>query len=367
MELGRRGFLKKFGEIGLVLLFYDKCHAMSKPDKNLFLEDAMQVGISPKSVEFNPQMTKAYVNNLEEGTIWVMDAGTHSLESIINYKKTSTVNVMGEDSFEEKPVETCLTHGGKRLWTSLHNSFGVTVQDTGYKALEMESQTKTKQVIIEDKINNEIKKLKVPFIETGATPKLIRGTPDQRRVCVANWHAGTVSVLDSETGKKYGDISTGTLPRGLAFTSDSKTGFAASFRENSLLIFDPYEVRQIRRINEIGANPRHILIDPNDEFLYIGFHGDGHLRKFNIKSGKTEQKLRIGGQVRSISATPDFNYIFATSFSENKVALINVEKMKVEEKIYSSYHPVGIAYNRISKEIWVTNQGNSRLNIFKFI
>ncbi|MFA5176417.1 MAG: hypothetical protein WC413_04125 [Candidatus Nanoarchaeia archaeon] len=257
------------------------------------------------------------------------------------------------------------THNGKRLWTSLHNAFGITVQDTNHNPLELKYQNRIKKVSIEDKLNKNIKNLEIPFIKTEMTPKILRATPNQERVCVANWHSASISVIDSETGKNYGSIKVGSVPRGIAYTSDSKLGFVANFSGNSLTCFDPYNIKNLNTLERIGTNPRHLLISPDNQFLYISFHGDGYLRRLDIKNNKLKE-LYIGGQVRSISADKNFDYIFADSFSNNQVALVDTKQWKVIEKVKSSYHPVGISYNDKTKEVWVVNQGDSSLNIFKF-
>ncbi|MFA5176418.1 MAG: hypothetical protein WC413_04130 [Candidatus Nanoarchaeia archaeon] len=76
---------------------------------NLTLVKRINTNSSPKSVEFNPEKTKAYINNLEDGSIYVFNTKDYSLETIIKYQRTFTNKTRGNyNSFEEKPVETCL-------------------------------------------------------------------------------------------------------------------------------------------------------------------------------------------------------------------------------------------------------------------
>lgn len=334
----------------------------------LVLRSTLTVGSSPKSVEFSPDMMKAYINNLEDCTVWVMDATTVTLEEVVSYKKTPTVvKHKGKtiNSYEEKPVETCFTHGGGRVWRSLHNARGVTVEDSSGVDLFLPGESGRREVRVEVVATGERRRTTIPFIETGKTPKVLRATPDGRRVCVANWHGATVSVIDSETGELQGDISVGWLPRGIAFTEDSMTGFVADFGSESISVFDVYNAEKTGRMAKVGKNPRHILMGPGG-VMYVSFHGDGRIRRFDAASMRQTGEVLVGGQVRTITATADFDYIFADVYSRNEVALVDTAAMRVVERAPSSYHPVGAAFNDLTGQLWVVSQGNARLRVFDF-
>lgn len=325
-------------------------------------------GSSPKSVEFTPDGKLAYINNLEDMIVWVMDTSTYEIVKTIRYSKTPTVVKLGKKSYksyEEKPVETCFTHSGARVWRSLHNASGVTVENVDGTELKLPFESGRKKVTIKDKLNGTTVKSSISFIKTSKTPKILKSTPDGSRVCVANWHGPNVTVLDAETGENFGNIKTGWLPRGIAFTSDSKTGFVCDFGSNNITYFDVKAVKKLGVMKSVGNRPRHILMAP-DNTMYVGFHGDGYIRRFDTVTKELLGELYVGGQIRTITVTPDFNYIFADSFNKNKVFVIDVAELKVVEEVKSSHHPVGAAFNHKERELWVVNQGNAKLRIFDF-
>ncbi len=336
-------------------------------DIEMMLNNKINTGNSPKSIVFSPDMKKAHINNLKDCSTWVFDAKNHSLEQTINYEKT-LIKLYDKkeqyNSFEEKPVESCFSHEGQRLWTSLHNANGIIVQDTKGELLSLKKQTGTKKATLKNLLAGQKKIINLPFIKTGKTPKIIKLTPDGQRICVANWDSGTVSFIDSETGKNYGSINTGYAPRGIAFTNNSKIGFVANFFSHTISVFEVYTMKKIFDIKNVGKNPRHILIDKKGESMYVGFHGDGYIRQFDVEKKTIEDEVKIGGQIRTITATPNFKYLFADSYSRNEVVLINTKSMAVEQRIKSLYKPVGAAYNYKTKQLWVTNQGNATVSIF---
>ena len=328
----------------------------------------INTGASPKSVEFSPDGSLAYVNNLEDMSAWVMDASSHEVLRTIKYRATPTVVKLGKKSYkshEEKPVETCFTHGGSRVWRSLHNAHGVTVENSDGTDLTMEFETGRKKVTLTNSLDGSKKQSSLPFIKTAMTPKILRSTPDGAYVCVANWHGPSVTVLDAETGKNYGNIRTGWLPRGIAFTSDSRTGFVCDFGSDNITYFDVQSAKKIGVMKSVGKRPRHILMAPDDTF-YVSFHGDGYVRRYSAETRELISEIHVGGQVRTIATTPDFNYIFADSFSTDRIVLLEAPELKVIGEVKSSHHPVGAAFNAKTSELWVVNQGNAKLRIFKF-
>lgn len=331
------------------------------------LKKIIKTESQPKSVEFSPDMEKGYINNLEGCSTWVLNSNSYELEKIIRYNQTPVVvhaPTSTYKSFEEKPVETCFTHNGERVWISLHNAGGIVIKNTNDVPLVLEYETKRKKAVLEEKSSK--KEIELSFIKTGETPKILRATPDGKRVCVANWHNENVTVLDSETGKNYGNIPVGYVPRGMVYSKDSQIGFIANMVGNSITIFDVYGVKRIEDIKNIGSKPRHLVIDYRDDLIYVSFHGDGYLRRFDIKTRKLEKELYLGGSLRSMASTPSGDYLFVDCFSKNKVFVVDSKNMKKVDEIKSEYHPVGIAYNNKTKEVWVVNQNSSTLNIYGF-
>src|SRR5688572_22821047 len=83
-----------------------------------------------KAVIFNSKGTKLYAMNLEGMSVYEFDQATRKITR--EFKFTPTRG-MGWDydksrpikSFQEKPVEACLSHDDRILWISLHNAEGI--------------------------------------------------------------------------------------------------------------------------------------------------------------------------------------------------------------------------------------------------
>ena len=83
-----------------------------------------------KSVLFNRDGSKLYAMNLEGMSVYEFDQATRQVVKEFKFKPTKGTGWDYEKdkpipSYEEKPVEACLSHDDKILWVSLHNAEGI--------------------------------------------------------------------------------------------------------------------------------------------------------------------------------------------------------------------------------------------------
>ena len=112
--------------------------SINKPDTpavpytNLEYEKTEVLNAAPgtKSVLFNGEGTKLYAMNLEGMSVYEFDQSTKNVTREFKFKPTRGTGWDYEKdkpiaSYQEKPVEACLSHNDKILWVSLHNAEGI--------------------------------------------------------------------------------------------------------------------------------------------------------------------------------------------------------------------------------------------------
>jgi len=92
--------------------------------------EVIQAAEGTKSVLFNRDGSRLYAMNLEGMSIYEIDRVSRKLIREFKFKPTPGKGWDYETdeaipSFEEKPVEACLSHDDKILWVSLHNAGGI--------------------------------------------------------------------------------------------------------------------------------------------------------------------------------------------------------------------------------------------------
>ncbi len=357
----------------------------------LISTETVRTGIGVKSVELSPDGSRIYSMNLEECSVFEFNRKSRKLQRKIvfvrhpgwgfNYKKKERIS-----SYQEKPVEAHFTHSGRYLWISLHNAGGIVVWDLlngatavpgkpykeawYYEIFDQPSSAKTtthKKGVPQQKRG----KIRLLWIKTGSTPKVISSSPDGRFLFVANWHSHTVSVLNIESHnpgdwKIIDNLNTGRIPRGLAVSPDSRYLYVAQMGSNHISIVDLENMKKVDRI-VVGVNPRHLVI--SDGFLYSSLNIAGKLIKIDLRN------LHIVGQVktlpspRTVAISQDGRYVFVVCYNIDYMQVFTANTLAPVGRFTSTLHPVGVTVyqNERSYEVWVGNYSSGTIKIFTFI
>ena len=148
----------------------------------LIYEKTEKLAAAPgtKSVLFNSSGSKLYAMNLEGMSVYEFDQPTRKIIREFKFKPTpgtgwDYVKEKPIPSFQEKPVEACLSHDDKILWVSLHNAGGIV--PIFIDSIELNKRSAVKQEIKKITVlypgTNKKDSFSVPLIKTGKTPKII--------------------------------------------------------------------------------------------------------------------------------------------------------------------------------------------------
>lgn len=347
---------------------------------------------SPKSVNILEDKDKFYVQNLEGYSTSVYSLSTFEFiksikhkfnqsnaylfqdTTIFNYKfntKSSNWNV-----FQGKPVESCLSHNGKYLWVTYYRrSFDKNAIDPSAVAI---IDTDTDSII--------------RVMPTGALPKMIACSPDNKYIAVTHWGDNTVGLidisgnnvddfkyikhfivgkqlnLDYDNDKKIDrDSGCGYCLRGTVFSPDSKYLLVGRMGGGGIAIFNIPERKYLKTLWGMQYNLRHLEI--NNDQLYIGTNVTGYVQRTHIDSiiqyaiNANDNKYTnwescyVGKGVRTIKISDDGNYVFAAVNNLNKIAVVQTSDMKKIAEIGADSFPVGMDLSWKTKTLIVTSQG----------
>src|SRR5436189_1006158 len=157
-----------------------------------------------KSVLFNRDGSKLYAMNLEGMSVNEFDQPSRKIIKEFKFKPTKGTGWDYENdkpipSYEEKPVEACLSHNDKILWVSLHNAEGIVPirLDSINSSTPPINKRLSKKITVIYPGGLQKDSFYVPLIKTGKTPKIISRTADSKYLLVSNWHSYNVSVLET--------------------------------------------------------------------------------------------------------------------------------------------------------------------------
>jgi len=329
-----------------------------------------------KSVLFDPTRRGLYAMNLEGMSVAEYDQSSRKLIRTFRFEKTKA---RGWDysakrsipSWEEKPVEGWMTHGGRMLWVSLHNAAGIVGIRVDSVKHNHASDGSSKRIQVEDSMGRSVPIL-VPFFKTGETPKVITSDASEKKLLVSNWHSNTISVLDllpeHPYAKPFKDIRMPAIPRGMVSDPTRKKTYVAIMGGTSLAVIDESNW-SMDTILPISGAPRHILQDSSGR-LFVSFNTQAQLACLDPTTGKTRFSIATAAQPRTIALSKNQAFVFVTGYSSNKLEVFKITDSRFERvaSLNCPGHPVGVdLYEDNDKiEAWVCSYQGGKLHIFSF-
>ncbi len=350
---------------------------------NLVFEkvDSIKASAGTKSVLFNANGSKLYAMNLEGLSVFEFEQSSRKLLRTFKFKSSKGKGWDYElkksiPSLQEKPVEACLSHDDKLLWVSLHNAGGVVplYLDSTYSDNYTWTDTNnTKKVTIRNFTSAKIDSVIMPLIHTGATPKVIAKTADDKYLLVSNWHAHTVSVLRMDKQVKpiaslVKNIPVAAIPRGIVVDDARQKTYIAIMGSSTITVLNNNGWVKEKNI-EVASNPRHIVMDKRGR-LIVSFNNLGQVACIDPVSSKTLFTAPTSKQPRTIALSKDGKYLFVTCYAGNKMEVFKIDDNQFTP-VYSlpcAGKPVGadVVETHDKTEVWVCNYVKGNIKIFTF-
>ena len=333
-----------------------------------------------KSVLFNGEGTKLYAMNLEGMSVYEFDQSTRNVTREFKFKPTKGtgwdyVKEKPIPSYQEKPVEACLSHDDKILWVSLHNAEGIV--PIRIDSLDANSDTKpstpSKMITVVYPESQATDSIYVPLIKTGKTPKIISKTADSKYLLVSNWHSYNVSVLETNINeypfaKVVSTISVSAIPRGVVVDDKNNRSYVAIMGGASITAINNTVWMKEDDIS-VASNPRHIVIDSSSR-LFVSYNRLGKIACIDAPTGNTLFSASTAAQPRTIILSKNHKFLFVTCYSSDTVQVFKINENGFSKVISlpCKGHPVGVdIFEDDDKlEAWVCSYSNGLINVFSF-
>lgn len=333
-----------------------------------------------KSVLFNSNGSRLYAMNLEGMSIYEFDQLTRKVVKEFKFKPTKGVGWDYEkdkpiSSYQEKPVEACLSHNDKLLWVSLHNAEGIVPirVDSVNANLNSAKHKQLKKITVNYPGTNEKDSFYVPLIKTGKTPKIISRTADSKYLLVSNWHSYNVSVLETDTtkhpyAKVISTIPVADIPRGIVVDDKNNRSFVAIMGGASIAVINNTAWMKESDI-KVASNPRHIVMDTSGR-IFVSYNKLGKIACIDAGTGNTLFTASTAAQPRTIMLSKNYKFLFATCYSSDMVEVFKINDTSFSKVISlpCKGHPVGVDIfeddNKL--EAWVCSYSNGSITVFSF-
>jgi DNA-binding beta-propeller fold protein YncE len=283
-------------------------------------------------------------------------------------------------TFMGKPVEMELSHDGRYLWVPYYRR--------SYDA----SAVGPSAVAIIDTRSDEI----IRVMSAGPIPKFVTVSPDGRRVAITNWGDNSITLINTESDHPNNYYVTETLVvedvldqsnlentnrdqtcgfclRGTVFTPDSRYLLVARMGGGGIAGFDLNHQTYLGTLLGMPATPRHLLIHPITDELIMSSNVSGTVSRADLNQVVLElskahgrrihtkiwDSIDLGTGARTISISPDGQFIFAAMNNDKEVVQLSYSDWRVKARSKAVPYPVGLAVSPTHPIVVITSQGKN--------
>ncbi|HEY0429697.1 MAG TPA: YncE family protein [Pyrinomonadaceae bacterium] len=151
---------------------------------------------------------------------------------------------------------------------------------------------------------------------------------DAHRLYVS--HSTRVVVIDTETGKKVGEISNINGVHGIAVAEKFKRGYISDGRDNAVTIFDLKTLKTLDTV-KVGKNPDCIIYDSASKRVLAFNRGDSSVSAIDPASGKVVGTMDLGGHPEFATADGK-GMIFVNIDDKSEVVAFDAAKLEIKNR-----------------------------------
>ena len=202
----------------------------------------IEVGNGPDGVAVDPSTHTAYVTNVDDDTVSVIDEATSTV--------TVTVTVGGGPltvAVDPSAHTAYVTNGGNGTVSVIDGATG-TVTST---------------------------------ITVGSGPDAVAVDPGTHTAYVANGEAGTVSVIDEATGTVTSTVTVGSDPDAAAVDPTTHTAYVTNGGNGTVSVIDE-ATGTVTGTVPVGADPSGVAVDPAFHTAYVTNQGAGAVSVISV-------------------------------------------------------------------------------------
>ncbi len=166
--------------------------------------------------------------------------------------------------------------------------------------------------------------------EPHRSPIALALSADGTRLLTANQTAGTVSLVDTKSGRVLHELKTGEKPAGVALSRDGRRGVVAHWYGYDLAVLDLKDdhITVAGRI-EVGPEPRGVAIAADGATAFVTVGVSNEVVRVDLNGRKVTGRLAVGREPRGIALSPDGSRLLVGNARSQNVSVIDTRAWKV--------------------------------------
>jgi YVTN family beta-propeller protein/VCBS repeat-containing protein len=319
---------------------------------------SIAVGSNPSWLAVSPDGARAYVSNLFDGTVSVIDTATNTvIDTDAGVAGVNAISVGGS------AWDMALSPDGTRLYVTKQNNSTVSVIDTTTYTL----------------VDADPAAAGVNPISVGGQPWGLAVSPDGTRVYVTSRTTNTVAVIDTATNTLIDTdpgtagvtpITVGGQPLDAAVSPDGTRLYVANWSDGTVSVIDTaaYGVIDTDPATAgttpitVGGQPAAVAVSPDGARVYVtNFNGtvavvDTATNSLVDTNPGTAgvNPITVGGQLQGVAVSPDGDRLYVTDIQGDRVSVIDTATNTIVERVTGIDGANGVAVHPDGDRIYVT-------------
>jgi len=311
--------------------------------------------LAPKSIGHSGTGLFFVQNMMYAHTITVFDRNFRLVKTIDDAVSLKDLGAWDQDGlYRGAPVEVAFSQSGRHAWVTNYQMYGPGFTDAGSDRCSPSPSLPPSFVYRIDMDALVID----GAVRVGPVPKYIAITPDDRLVLVTNWCGDDLSVVDAARLMEIRRVPLGRYPRGIAVDGACRFAYVAVMGSLDVARVDLADF-SVAWIKGVGRSLRHLVLSPQDDILYVTLNGDNAVARVSLADGRVTGRAFTGKAPRSMALSVDGAWIYVVNYHSDTVAKVRAADMSVVHALRTDPHPIGIACDPATGEVWVTCYGGS--------
>jgi YVTN family beta-propeller protein len=162
-----------------------------------------------------------------------------------------------------------------------------------------------------------------------------------------------VQVVDTRTGKLFGEIANTDGVHGFAFVQNLKLGFVTNGRANTIAVIDLDTLKQVDTIKAAGADPDGILYVPALQRVYVSNGHDQSVSAIDVVTRKVVATMPVGGKPEALAAD-EHGHVFVNVEDKGEIVEMDGKAGTVlaHWSIAPCEEPTGLAIDTASERLF---------------
>ena len=195
--------------------------------------------------------------------------------------------------------------------------------------------------IVEIDVRNNVIRKRWDTQQSGSY--LLSGTPDDKKIYVTNFDAGSVSVINRSDASVH-ILRLGGQPIGIDVSPDGKAVWVSNLQNNTISVINTVDDRIVQTFPAGGDGPGRLKFTGDGKQVLVTNLNSNELVVFTVEERRIVRRIPTGNGSKGLLVLPDGQHAVVSVMDENRIAIVDVAAGQVVQRIPTGVAPEGLAW-----------------------